>query len=119
MTTKFNRYFKKITDVPFENNLLIRTSILHLFIRLFPKIRISQRFLSNSEVIFLGFFSDSRMRTASQSSSRASSRASSRGASRDTSPDRRDRRLSAERGYSPSHLPVLKKASPLHSKYII
>ena len=56
MTTKFNRYLKKITDVPFENNLLIRTSILHLFIRLFPKIRISQRFLSNSEVIFLVFF---------------------------------------------------------------
>ncbi|CAH3023339.1 unnamed protein product, partial [Porites evermanni] len=56
-----------------------------------------------------------RMRTASQSSSRASSRASSRGASRDTSPDRRDRRLSVERGYSPSHLPVLKKASPLHN----
>ena len=64
-------------------------------------------------VIFL-----SRARTASQCSSRASSRASSRGASRDTSPDRRgDRRLSVERGYSPSHLPVMKKTSPLHSKY--
>ncbi|XP_067022825.1 CLIP-associating protein 1-like isoform X4 [Acropora muricata] len=52
----------------------------------------------------------SRGRTASQSSSRASSR----GASRDTSPERR--RLSVERGYSPSHLPVLKKASPLHNQ---
>ena len=41
--------------MPFENNLLVRTSVLHLFIRLFPKIRISQRFLSNSEVIFLFF----------------------------------------------------------------
>ncbi|XP_074623809.1 CLIP-associating protein 2-like isoform X7 [Acropora palmata] len=51
-----------------------------------------------------------RGRTASQSSSRASSR----GASRDTSPERR--RLSVERGYSPSHLPVLKKASPLHNQ---
>ncbi|XP_027059077.1 CLIP-associating protein 1-A-like isoform X6 [Pocillopora damicornis] len=58
----------------------------------------------------------SRARTASQCSSRASSRASSRGASRDTSPDRRgDRRMSSERGYSPSHLPVMKKTSPLHN----
>lgn len=58
----------------------------------------------------------SRARTASQCSSRASSRASSRGASRDTSPDRRgDRRMSTERGYSPSHLPVMKKTSPLHN----
>ncbi|PFX27554.1 CLIP-associating protein 1-A [Stylophora pistillata] len=57
-----------------------------------------------------------RARTASQCSSRASSRASSRGASRDTSPDRRgDRRMSTERGYSPSHLPVMKKTSPLHN----
>ncbi|XP_068742219.1 CLIP-associating protein 1-like isoform X2 [Montipora capricornis] len=51
----------------------------------------------------------SRGRTASQSSSRASSR----GASRDASPERR--RLSVDRGLSPSHLPVLKKASPLHN----
>ncbi|XP_068742214.1 CLIP-associating protein 1-like isoform X1 [Montipora capricornis] len=50
-----------------------------------------------------------RGRTASQSSSRASSR----GASRDASPERR--RLSVDRGLSPSHLPVLKKASPLHN----
>ncbi|XP_078377626.1 LOW QUALITY PROTEIN: CLIP-associating protein 1-like [Oculina patagonica] len=61
-----------------------------------------------------------RARTASQCSSRGSSRASSRGASRDTSPDRRgDRRLSVERGYSPSHLPVMKKTSPLHNPPLV
>lgn len=36
-------------------HLRITYSFVHLFIRLFPKIRISQRFLSNSEVIFLFF----------------------------------------------------------------
>ncbi|XP_022787283.1 CLIP-associating protein 1-A-like isoform X4 [Stylophora pistillata] len=70
----------------------------------------------SSSPSFLPVRKTPRARTASQCSSRASSRASSRGASRDTSPDRRgDRRMSTERGYSPSHLPVMKKTSPLHN----
>ncbi|XP_067022824.1 CLIP-associating protein 1-like isoform X3 [Acropora muricata] len=86
------------------SSLPVRTPLIsrHLSFEYLPK-RPQSQYFSYIPVPHRG-------RTASQSSSRASSR----GASRDTSPERR--RLSVERGYSPSHLPVLKKASPLHNQ---
>ncbi|XP_074623804.1 CLIP-associating protein 1-like isoform X2 [Acropora palmata] len=87
-----------------RSSLPVRTPLIsrHLSFEYLPK-RPQSQYFSYIPVPHRG-------RTASQSSSRASSR----GASRDTSPERR--RLSVERGYSPSHLPVLKKASPLHNQ---